>query len=230
VTTTLAAPSTLSSANGTIAMLIPDGGAPPPNDPRATDVILVRHGETDWNRNGRCQGLAETSLNASGVAQAKRVFDALLSTELDAAYTSPLRRARETARIVLTGRRLAPIPMYELREIDYWRLTGLAADEWRAIDGAMDGRWRDTPWDVAFQDGDSLAEVSRRVTPIWDQLVAQHEGERVLLVGHGHVHRLLLLHSMDIDLRQFWTIAQPNGGVWCARIPIGDRGSWRDER
>jgi broad specificity phosphatase PhoE len=228
MTTACATPITLSSANGTTATLVTAGDALPPIDPGATDVILVRHGETDWNRDGRCQGLAEVSLNAVGVAQIERVGEMLSAAEIDAAYTSPLTRARESAHIILASTGLSPMRTPPLREIDYGRLTGLAPMAWHTVDATLDERWREAPWDVAFPGGESLTAVSQRVTPVWDQLVAMHRGERVLLVGHGHVHRVLLLHSTGVDRRRFWTIPQPNAAVWHVRIPATSAASTPD--
>jgi phosphoserine phosphatase len=210
---------TLLSPSGVTAMLIAGDDAPPPPMPGATDIVLVRHGETDWNRDGRCQGAAEIPLNAVGAAQVAAVRDQLAGVTFDAAYASGLTRAHETAQILLAHTGLLARRIGDMREIDYGRVTGLRPEEWHSVEPTLDARWRSAPWDVAFPGGESLAEVARRVIPVWEGLVAAHRGDRILLAGHGHVHRLLLLHCTNTEPHKFWDIAQPNAGVWHVRIP-----------
>src|SRR5439155_24499614 len=97
--------------------------------PSVTELLLVRHGETDWNREGRWQGQADTPLNDVGRAQARELADALAGERLEAIYASDLRRAYETAEIV--GARLG-LPVTSepaLRETDVGSWSGLAHDE-----------------------------------------------------------------------------------------------------
>jgi broad specificity phosphatase PhoE len=175
-------------------------------------VYLVRHGETDWNRHGLVQGTMDIPLNASGRLQARSLADTLSAVRFDAAYTSPLHRARETAAEILADRPDVPlIAVPELREMCYGLWQGRGAAPRRRTNPGLDRRWRDDPWSVRFPGGDSLADVSARTRDLWARLVREHSGQTVLVAGHGHVNRLLLIQALDLPPASFWEIRQPNG-------------------
>lgn len=181
-----------------------------------TAVYLVRHGETDWNARGLCQGTADVPLNARGRQQAAELSGALAAVRFDAAYTSPLGRARETARAVLarSGLRAAPWPGFS--ELSYGAWQGLPEASWP---GRTSERWREDPWRVSFPGGESLHDVHARVAPAWDRLVSAHAGETVLLAAHGHLNRVLLIHALGWPRDRFWHIAQPNAACTVVRVP-----------
>jgi broad specificity phosphatase PhoE len=183
-----------------------------------TTIYLIRHGETDWNAEDRCQGTSDIPLNARGLAQAAALAELLRSLVFDAAYTSPLIRARQTADCVLrdTGVRAATVP--ELHEMSYGTYQGLAPNDWPAGEAA---RWAADPWSVTFPDGESLEHVHRRATPVLDRIVSAHAGETVFVSGHGHLNRVLLLHVRGSDRRDFWRIPQPNGCGYVLRYSNG---------
>lgn len=180
-----------------------------------TTLYLVRHGETDWNAAGRCQGRADVPLNAAGLAQARELSERLSGLEFDAAYTSPLARARATAAEILRphGLRAAGVP--ELVELSYGELQGTTTADWEP---SFRAAWEATPWAVSFPAGESLAMAQARAVPVLERIVAAHPGETVLIVGHGHVNRLLALHLLGRELTEFWTIEQPNGAVLTLRV------------
>ena len=97
--------------------------------PDVTELIVVRHGETDWNRDGRYQGHADPPLNDAGREQARELARALADQPLDVAYTSDLRRAAETARIIVDGREVKLVEDPGLREIDVGSWSGLTRAE-----------------------------------------------------------------------------------------------------
>lgn len=187
-----------------------------------TRVYLIRHGETEWNRRGILQGTTDTPLNEEGRRQARLLGERLAGIALDAAYTSPLRRARETAETVLQRHPAMELrALSALREISYglWQGRGIAPAG-RCSPG-LEWRWRDEPWRVRFPGGEMLQEVLARVSEAWDRLVATHPGEAVLLSGHGHVNRVLLIHVLRWPRERFWEIEQPNG--CCHLLEIGGR-------
>ncbi|MEP6493122.1 MAG: histidine phosphatase family protein [bacterium] len=176
-----------------------------------TRIYLVRHGETDWNATQRCQGIADIPLNHTGLTQAAALGHAFRDIEFHAAYTSPLQRARRTAETILNGRQLQAVAVGELSEMSYGDWQGLAPHEWP--DGAS-ARWANAPWQMAFPGGESLDQVRLRIGPAMEQIIRSHRGETVLVSGHGHANRVILLHATGRDLTSFWDIAQPNGGAW----------------
>ena len=148
-----------------------------------TTILLARHGETDWNREGRFQGFADPTLNDTGRAQAAGLAAELAGVELAAVYSSPLRRAFETAELLAAAHQLAPAAVEALREVDVGSWQGLTREEVEARFPEQFARWLD--YGQGWQDGESYAEMARRVVAALLQLAAAHEGERILAVTHG---------------------------------------------
>jgi broad specificity phosphatase PhoE len=139
-----------------------------------TELLLVRHAETEWNREGRWQGHADPPLNEAGRAQAHALAATLAGEHLDAIYSSDLRRAAETAEILgaALGRPVTPDP--DLREIDVGSWSGLTRKE-------VAERFPD--WDT--HDGESLDELQARVVAAVRRIADRHADGLVLIVTHG---------------------------------------------
>jgi len=138
-----------------------------------TTLYLVRHGQTAWNLENRCQGHADIPLDATGIAQARGLADALAAHRIDAIYTSDLQRAHETAAIVAAARGVALTVTRALREIDIGSWSGLTDDEIEQLYGM------DRP------DGESEDDHRDRIVAAIARIVATHAGEHVLVVAHG---------------------------------------------
>jgi phosphoserine phosphatase len=148
-----------------------------------TTILLARHGETDWNRQGRFQGHADPPLNATGHAQAAELAAELEGVELAAVYSSPLRRALETAQLVAAEHGLEPVAVDALREVDVGSWQGLTRPEIETRYPEQFARWLD--YDQGWEDGESYEEMGRRAVAALLKLAAAHEGERILVVTHG---------------------------------------------
>jgi broad specificity phosphatase PhoE len=148
-----------------------------------TTILLARHGETDWNHEGRFQGHADLALNATGRAQAAELAAELEAVELAAVYSSPLRRALETAEVVAAEHRLEPVAVDALREVDVGSWEGLTRAEVEARFPEQFAGWLD--YDQGWADGESYEEMARRVVAALLELAAAHERERILTVTHG---------------------------------------------
>jgi probable phosphoglycerate mutase len=148
-----------------------------------TTILLARHGETDWNREGRFQGHADPPLNETGLAQAAELAAELEGVELAAVYSSPLRRALETAEVVAAGHGLEPRAVDALREVDVGSWQGLTRAEVEARFPEQFARWLD--YDKGWEGGESYEEMGRRVVAALLELAAAHEDERILAVTHG---------------------------------------------
>ncbi len=149
-------------------------------------LILVRHGATDWNRDGRYQGQSDTPLNDEGIAQARRLVDLLQGAGISHVVSSDLRRASVTARILAEGLRLEP-PRLEprLREIDLGEWEGRLATEIAQGDAqAWDARRRD-PVAVGAPGGETTHQVAQRVWACLDELAAQAPRTTTAVVSHG---------------------------------------------
>jgi probable phosphoglycerate mutase len=135
----------------------------------ATTILLARHGETDWNRERRFQGHADTPLNAAGRAQARELGEALAGEGLDAVYASDLRRAHETADIVGELLRLPVTVDPDLREIDVGSWSGLTYDQ------IGERAW----------DGETYEAHAKRMLRSIDRIVERHPDGRVVVISHG---------------------------------------------
>lgn len=183
-----------------------------------TTLYLVRHGETDWNRLGLYQGTTDVPLNAAGVRQAERLGERLRGVAFDACYTSPLRRARDTAEAVVGGRALEPIELPELRELSYGLWQGRGAFPRGRCNAGLEWRWRSDPWSVRFPGGEALAEVETRAAAALARIRHAHPDGTVLVCGHGHLNRVLLIHALGWARARFWEIEQPNGCCHLLRL------------
>jgi broad specificity phosphatase PhoE len=150
-----------------------------------TTILLARHGETDWNREGRFQGWADPPLNAAGRAQARELAERLRETPFDAVYSSDLRRAHETAEIVAAPHDVPVITDPGLREIDVGSWSGLTRGE---IDERFPG--------AEHHDGESREDHLARVLAAAERIARAHVGERILIVSHGGSLRALRRHAI----------------------------------
>lgn len=148
-----------------------------------TTILLARHGETDWNREGRFQGHADPPLNETGRAQAAELAAELKGVELAGVYSSPLRRAVETAEVVAAEHGLEPVAVDALREVDVGSWQGLRRAEIEARFPEQFARWLD--YDQGWEDGESYEGMGQRAIAVLLELAAAHDGERILAVTHG---------------------------------------------
>jgi phosphoserine phosphatase len=151
-----------------------------------TTILLVRHGETDWNRERRVQGHSDTPLNETGRTQARALLEEIVGEEIDAVYSSDLLRAHETARIVAEARGLEVTAIRDLRERHFGSWEGLTGDEILVrFPDAADGPWGD---------GETKQEMRRRVLDALQRIAEAHPDGRVLVVSHGGPLRAVLTH------------------------------------
>ncbi|HEY8590156.1 MAG TPA: histidine phosphatase family protein [Naasia sp.] len=175
-------------------MAIPPHTGHGPDDPR---VVLVRHGETDWSRTGRHTGLTDIPLTQAGEYKAELVGQALAGIPFGLVLTSPLSRARETAR--LAGFPAAATDE-NLAEWDYGGYEGITSAEIREQRGGSWTIWADgvPPGDTP---GETAADVQRRARAVCDRIEPTLEGsERVLLFSHGHFLRALAAVWLGLDV------------------------------
>ena len=165
----------------------------------ATTIVLVRHGETDWNLEGRFQGHADTSLNATGRTGARRLAAELASEPVAALYSSPLARALETARIVGGMLDLDVRVESSLSEIDVGSWQGLTRTEIEAGHPAGYRRWLDGA--AGWEHGESYEALAARVVPALVGIGRVHDGRVVVAVTHGGPIRAALRAARGPDAR-----------------------------
>ncbi|EHP44418.1 phosphoglycerate mutase [Cupriavidus basilensis OR16] len=173
---------------------------PGPHSLVFTHLILIRHGETAWNRERRLQGQLDIPLNATGVAQADALARALAVEPIDAVYASDLSRAMQTAAPLAETLGLAVQPDPRLRERCYGTLEGMTYAEVAEQLPEDFARWQARVPDYAPDGGESLLVFHERAVEAALALGRRHPGERIALVAHGGVLDCLYREANDMTL------------------------------
>ena len=148
-----------------------------------TELLLIRHGETHWNREMRFQGQADSSLTESGEHQAKLLARRIAALSPSALYTSDLGRAASTAEYIGSTCGLLPVDEPRLRERHVGILTGLTFNQIKDNHGPVWERYFDV--DYCIPEGESLRQVLSRGYGFLADIAERHEGQRVVAVSHG---------------------------------------------
>lgn len=175
-------------------------------------VLLVRHGETTWNLEGRYQGRKDPPLSQRGLLQARALAQHLHAEPIAAVCSSPLARAAETARVCADALGLEVTLDSRLLEISHGTWEGKLQSEVAQGQGELLALWRDHPERVRFPGGESLADVRDRVTGFWVEL-GQKQSSMVLIVTHDVIVRLAVLAAQDKPLADFHGVAVDNAAV-----------------
>ncbi len=174
-----------------------------------TRFVLVRHGQTAWNRENRFRGREDLPLDETGIWQAQAAAKTIAQRYRPAAlYSSPLNRTRQTAEPIGKATGVAVQLDEGLIDIDYGDWQGLAPSEASAQYGSLYETWLQQPQFVAIPRGESLVEVRARVWVTLTALRNRHAGQTIVLVGHQAVNKVLLCAVLGLDESAFWTIAQ----------------------
>ena len=180
------------------------------------DLILLRHGESQWNLENRFTGWVDVPLSPRGEAEARAAGEKLRGRRIDKLYTSVLVRATETARLALETAGIGPLPTERdaaLNERMYGDITGMNKDEARQRFGAEQVKvWRRS-YDVAPPGGESLADTAARVLPYWESHILPDlkAGKNVLVVAHGNSLRALVMHLDGLTREQVVALEIPTG-------------------
>jgi broad specificity phosphatase PhoE len=179
-----------------------------------TRIVLVRHGQTAWNREARFRGQADVELDEFGLRQAEAT-GRYVATRWPgtAVYTSPLRRTVQTAEKVASAQGLSAQPMAGLIDISFGEWQGCAVDEVERRTPDLLRAWWEAPHTVHFPGGESLEIVRSRVVAALDEVVTHHAGETVALVSHTVVNRVLLCAVLGWGNDRFWRLHQETCAV-----------------
>jgi broad specificity phosphatase PhoE len=184
-----------------------------------TTVYLARHGESDWNAAGRFQGHSDRPLTAVGRRQAKALADELAATaELSAVYSSPLRRAFETAAVVGARVGVDPVPLDELREVDVGDWAGLSRGEVEARFPDAFRRWLDGG--EGWEDGETYADMSARVLGAILGVAAAHPDDEILVVSHGGPIRAIHAAAARMDVHAYRKLHRVEPNAALSRVAV----------
>jgi phosphoserine phosphatase len=176
-------------------------------------VLLLRHAETEWNRERRFQGWRDVPLSATGRGQAESAARLLAATRIDAVWSSPLARARDTAAIIAAPHGLAVQESEAFREMGFGDWEGLTRDEVRERFPDAHRAWAETPHEAAWPGAETLAAVRARALAGLEALRAAHAGQTVCLVSHGITGRILILEALGLGPDRLWSFQLSSTGI-----------------
>jgi phosphoserine phosphatase len=188
-------------------------------------LLLVRHGETEWNRQGRFQGQIDIPLNDNGRQQAQKAGDFLKDVKIDFAISSSMSRPKETAEIILQPHSDISLDVDDgLREISHGLWEGkFEKDIEQEFPGELE-RWRTIPAKVQMPEGENLQQVWERSAIAWRKIVStgldQHH-QIGLVVAHDATNKSLLCQILGLPAENFWNFRQGNGAVNVIDYPNG---------
>jgi broad specificity phosphatase PhoE len=171
---------------------------------------LVRHGQTDWNVQGRFQGQADPPLNEIGLSEARALAGQLAGQHFDALYSSDLLRARQTAEIIAsaTGLEIRIEPC--LREINQGEWEGMLFEDIQASHPQIKESRKNASLTFRPPGGESLQEVISRVLPVYDEIAIKHPDGKVMVVSHGVTLAIALSKAQKIPLSRVFSLIPPN--------------------
>ena len=174
-----------------------------------TRIMLVRHGETEWNKVERFRGRADVPLNETGISQAEATARRIEKMcKAAAVYSSPLSRAMRTAEAIAGRFLLSPQSHASLIDIDYGKWQGLSPDEVGKQWPELLSSWYREPHTVKIPEGESLDMVRTRCADSLKDIVSRHAETTVVLVGHTAVNRVILLIVLGLGNDRFWHLRQ----------------------
>ena len=176
-------------------------------------LLLLRHGETAWNRERRYQGWTDTPLSAEGLVQAEAAARELKEHAFAAVYASPLQRARDTAVAIAAPHGLEVETDPAFKELGFGQWEGLTLDEARAGFPALYDGWAKTPHLCSPPGGESLVQARERVLAGLERLRAAHPEATVCLVAHGIPVRMLILEVLGLGLERIWSLHSAPTGI-----------------
>lgn len=167
-------------------------------------IILLRHGATDWNLQSRCQGSSDRELNEVGVRQAEQIASHLSSEIIHAIYSSNLQRARHTAHLVSLPHKLPVMVEEDVRELDHGELEGLTFNEIKERHAEFLKRWRAEPAEIQVPGGESLSHVTKRAWQALNRIVVRHSVEStVVVVSHNFPILGIVCRITDTHLNHY---------------------------
>jgi alpha-ribazole phosphatase len=176
-----------------------------------TRIYLIRHGQVDGFDQPRYNGQTDVALTDYGVEQYHLLKERLADKSISACYSSDLSRCTIGAGIICPSLGLEAVAMRALRELNIGVWEGLT---WQEIRSAWPDGWQERLADLVnyrVPQGENLLDVAARVMPVINEIVARHQGQEVLVVGHGGVNRIVLLNAIGAPLAGMFNIEQSYG-------------------
>ena len=190
-------------------------------------LLLVRHGETEWNRVSRFQGGIDVPLNDNGRQQAQMASEFLKDIQIDFAISSPMLRPKETAEIILKSHPSVNLELQEaLKEINHGLWEGKLESEIKQEYADLLHQWQTAPETVQMPEGENLQQVWDRAVACWNAIIesvelSDSELKTGLVVAHDAINKVILCHVLGLSPASIWCIKQGNGAVTVIDYPHG---------
>ena len=195
------------------------------NDEPVTTVILVRHGQTDYNKENRYQGFLDIPLNEKGLAQADQLAASLKDVHIDVFIASPLKRAYVTTEKCAKAKGMEISYTDErLKEINYGKWAGRSKKEIAETEPKASRLWQETPWKTRPPEGESLQELAARYRASLDDAVRRYPGKTIFIGAHSKGNMALLCNVLGIGLEHYLQFEQDNT---CANVLKYKNGQWK---
>lgn len=189
-----------------------------------TRLLLIRHAEPEAEARGRCYGTLDVGVSDEGLRQADQLARALAEVGLAAIYTSPRRRALQTASALGRGHGLAPVVDERLCEIDFGDFEGRTYEEIEREHPDLFRRWMETPTEIEFPNGESYERLQARALLALSSILDNHRRDTVAVVTHGGIARAILADCLSIPNAGLFRIDQSYGALsivdWIDGVPI----------
>ena len=180
---------------------------------KKTEVILIRHGETEWNQSGKFQGNIDINLNEEGKKQADILASYFKKNKFDRIYSSPLTRSLTTAQKIASYHSSEVIKLSSIREFDFGDWEGSDYNEIRNKYPDLVEQWYQNPESVEIPRGENLDEFQKRVKNGFNEIISGNQGNKIIVVTHGGVIRIWISYLLNIPYKSFFKIEIDNASI-----------------
>lgn len=184
-----------------------------------TRLLLIRHGETDYNLNKRYCGFSNPPLNVFGISQAESLAKQLKSFDVVVVYSSDLLRATQTAEIVFPKFQIKTMP--DFREFDFGVFEGLSYSEIIESYPELYRNWIRDPSNVFLPNGEEFGEFRKRISSALSSIISLNRNKTIALVTHSGPIRLILCKVLGYGLERFWEVSHENAAFSIIDYPEG---------
>lgn len=178
-----------------------------------TKLVLVRHGETEFNKSSRYQGVLDIELNDKGKQQAEKLYNFLKDEEFDVIYSSTLQRAYNTIKDIADYQDKKVHTLKELKEINFGEWEGLTFEEIEKKHPKLAKKWAKNPICCKPPEGEHIKEVEQRVGKTIDMIINKNSDKKILISTHGGVIRIIIAYLLDLPLSRIFSIEVSNVSI-----------------
>ncbi|WP_027363747.1 alpha-ribazole phosphatase [Desulfotruncus alcoholivorax] len=187
-------------------------------------ILLIRHGETVWNKEAKLQGQTDIPLSEKGIQQAVALSKRLSDRKIEAVYASSLSRAIRTAGFIAEPHHRQVQILPDLQELNFGNWEGLTFKEIQQNYSELSKTWWSKPLETRIPGGETLDELAKRSNRAIKDIVLKHNDQTVAVVAHGGTIRSIVGTVLGIDLNQYWKLRQDNASLSIVYFHGWDKG------